>query len=105
MKVRDVELNGKKVGEIHNIDGRIIYLTQRKPNHYFRVYQGFGLSVEIIWDIHREGVTEVVIKYKGKLGEKNLKSKLEDWIEFGTLNEDEIYGRQIILKEDKMQLV
>ena len=57
--------------QIHTTHGRIDttekrYYCRRSPQHYFRKYQGFGLSVSEVLKMEEHGVTEVVLDYIGK---------------------------------------
>jgi hypothetical protein len=56
-----VKLDGKLIGEIRP-DG-LVYVTHRWPQHYFRKFQGFGISKDVINYLNRAGVKKIVVCY------------------------------------------
>lgn len=91
--------------------GQIIddtYFTRRKQEHYFRIFQGFGLSVSVYNELIAEGVKKVIIRYHGTEVEKKLVSDLNKW-KSSTLWENQLVNSQIdpqyILPEKEMEVV
>jgi len=62
---------GKVIGDI--------YHTDRKPQHFFRMYHGFAFSVELINPLKEKGVKFIIIRYLGMKGIIFYKSRIEDW--------------------------
>jgi hypothetical protein len=56
----------KEIGEINEDT----YFTTRKPNHYMRIFQGFGISVCNLKRLQEIGIKKVQITYIGKSIEK-----------------------------------
>jgi len=40
-----------------------VYYTERKPNHFMRKFQGFGISQSVLDKLKEKGVKSVIIKY------------------------------------------
>jgi len=57
-----VNFKGKTVGWISDK----VYHTHRRPDTFFKKYQSFGLSEELIFYLQKKGVDTVVIHYSGK---------------------------------------
>lgn len=53
----------RKIGKI-DPTGRV-FITWRKPNHYFRKYNGFGINLELLNKLKLNNVKAILIKYKG----------------------------------------
>jgi len=66
---------GQEVGYLK--DG--VYHTKNK--HFFRKYQGYGMSDSIIEKLIIDGCKTVHLTYIGKRGNKKLKSNFSQWIE------------------------
>jgi hypothetical protein len=54
--------SGQWIGNI--ADG--VFYTTRKPEHFMKKFQGFGLSKSVIGRCFAEGVTKVAFRYEGK---------------------------------------
>jgi len=98
--IRNVTLNGKVVGKIGVVDGVKSYVSTRRPEHFFRIYNGFGIDKNILWEISEEGVIQVIIYYVGK-NEHHYVSLIDDWFENST-STDYGHGEQMILSKDFM---
>lgn len=59
-------MEGKKVGELINS----VYYTNRLPNHFMKKFQGFGISEEVLEQLHALNCTHVRITYQGARGVK-----------------------------------
>jgi hypothetical protein len=54
------------IGKILELDdGALVYVTERKPEHYFIKYTGFALSVDLIERLNDKCVEEVLFIYNG----------------------------------------
>lgn len=42
------------------------YVTERRPEHYFKKYQGFGISDTELEKARKEGAKTIIIKYHTK---------------------------------------
>ena len=71
-----VRYNGKYVGKIVNFS----YVTDRKPRHFFKIWQGFGISTEILETLKDTFANKVVIRYFGR-NFTIYKSDLKDWLD------------------------
>jgi len=67
--------NGKSVGEV--VDRQ--YITIRQQQHFFKIFQGFGISVDVIRKI-RGMVDDVVFLYHGKKGVKKYVISFGDFM-------------------------
>ncbi|GAH05230.1 unnamed protein product [marine sediment metagenome] len=86
-------------GTINKAENR--YLAQRKPQHFFRKFQGFGISVTEVMACESAGIDNIVIMYIGTLGTYFYKvaiEKLKDFQRYN-FNGDE----QIILRIKDME--
>lgn len=79
------------------------YFTHRRPEHYFKKYQGFGISTTEIEIAKNEGCTHIIIKYHGR--KKNILYKIKmnylQYMKKYDFNGDE----QIILPEKEMTII
>jgi glycerol dehydrogenase-like iron-containing ADH family enzyme len=67
----------RKVGEM---DGDTFY-TIRKPEHYMKIFQGYGVSEKVLNFIEKKGVEKIVIVYKGTRGSKVFNSTVKEFKE------------------------
>lgn len=68
--------NGKYIGIVKGES----YITHRRYEHYFRKFEGFGLSTEVVDELNERGVREVIIIYRNKDGsEALLRSEMWQW--------------------------
>lgn len=56
--------NGKNYGEIINN----IYVSHRKPENFFRKFQGFGISEWVLYKLQSYGIQDILIVYHGANG-------------------------------------
>lgn len=54
-----ITLFNKPVGTVRGLQ----FITQRRPEHFFRIFKGFGLSCAILSQLRRRGVREVIFIY------------------------------------------
>jgi len=79
-----VKYRGRVMGYIIDRKDYKVYLTRRRfDEHYFRIYDGYGISASILAILRKNGVDKVVIIEETDEGEKLLISNLEDWFEKG----------------------
>lgn len=55
------KLKGKLIGTLKK-DG--VYVSFRTPEHYFRKYNGFGISTSILINLKRAGCKKILIIYQ-----------------------------------------
>jgi len=79
-----VKYRGRVMGYIIDRKDYKVYLTRRRfDEHYFRIYDGYGISASILAILRKNDVDKVVIIEETDEGEKLLISNLEDWFEKG----------------------
>jgi|PlaIllAssembly_1097288.scaffolds.fasta_scaffold00014_15 hypothetical protein len=57
------------------------YYTHRNKYHFFRKYNGFGISDDILNELKELGVIWIVIVYNGIEGERKFRFKLKQYLE------------------------
>lgn len=91
------------------------YFTHRKPEHFFRKYQGFGISITEVEMAKLNHCTHIIIKYHGK--RKNILYRILikylEFLEIYNFKDDkqyilpvkemEIIGEEIGLKEHEIK--
>lgn len=77
--IRDICINGKKIGEI----SEKTFITWRKSEHYFKKYQGFAISTSVINTLLKSSVNRLVIHYTGVKYDEMFIVSLDDFIEYG----------------------
>lgn len=78
--VESVELEGRIVGKIVRLDGKLTYVSPRKSRHFFIKFNGFGVEREILYKLLDKGVSIVLIDYQGLRNNIIFKSNIDDWI-------------------------
>jgi hypothetical protein len=94
--------NGRVLGEVISES----YFTSRSVNHFFKKFNGFGLSDDVVAELYELGVRYVVIEYHGRKGFERFTSRLGDWVREGVSWSDDSWGRsddQLILSIDFMK--
>lgn len=67
----------KKVGVIL---GGVIYLTVRRKKHYFRIFKGFGLSIDVYNQLVENKVEYVIIDYyEDRIMSQRFLSQVNQW--------------------------
>ena len=75
---------GKLAGYIVNKKDCKYYITRRKfEEHYFRIYDGYGISAPILAILRVNKIDKVIIIEEIANGERLLLSNLKDWFEKG----------------------
>lgn len=70
--------NGKIVGEIYEDS----YITKRRPPHFMRMFQGFGISKAVIDDLKEKNIQYVTIIYTNNDGDvSRYRMKLQQFID------------------------
>jgi len=72
---RLVEHNSILVG--HIIRGK--YRTVRRPEHFFKKFQGFGISESVLSALEKAGVEDILLIYQGKRGDQLYKQKVAEY--------------------------
>jgi len=74
-----VKVGDRKAGYIKCLqDGRLAFITPRKyKQHFFRMYQGYGLNSDLIQYLREHKIMHVLIIEDRK---RMLLSKTEDWM-------------------------
>lgn len=74
------------------------FIAQRRPEHFFRIFQGFGLSCAILSQLRHRGVREVVFVYTRADGSQSAYAcPLEAFYERGHRWTDREADAQIIV--------
>ena len=61
-----------------------VYVTRRRKEHFFRKFNGFGISKSILEWLNRNGIYKVLIIYENEdKSEVLLKSDITQWIYSG----------------------
>lgn len=92
-------MKGRKVGFITR-DG--IFISPRRKEHKFRIYNGWGLSTEVLNLLIKKKVREIrIVVYgeKRKYPEKVLITTPDLWKQKGIPYQDKKYEPQLILRE------
>jgi hypothetical protein len=76
-----------------------IFVTHRNPEHYFRNFRGFGISLYILEQLIARGIREIKVLYHGKKGERVYMVTPYNWKQKGKLYKHEDFEQQIILAE------
>jgi predicted nucleotidyltransferase len=74
---RGVNMNIKNPsGDVVGVIQKNVFTTHRKPEHFMRIYQGFGISESILKELKSKGADVIIIIYTGKLGVKKYATTL-----------------------------
>lgn len=57
------------------------YFTDRKPNHFMRMFNGFGISDDTLKELKEREVVWILITYYGVNGIKKLRFQLKQYLE------------------------
>ena len=79
------------------------YISHRRPEHFFRVYQGYGISENIVKDLVAKGVEYVLIIYHGIKGVRYLLSKINQWTESEKKYKNKEDDMQVFVSEKDME--
>ena len=90
-------INGRKVGHLTNVAGHTVYKSHRKrKEHFFRMWNGWGISKDVLEWLERHKVHYVVLDVKG---EGQYHTAVHDFGTFGFPCNYEGHGKQVILRE------
>jgi len=78
----DVRLDGVKVGELNEYNGKKFYTTYRDYSTFFRNFKGFGISTAILSELEGTDVIRIIYYERG-VGNYKYVSKVKDWYEKG----------------------
>lgn len=56
-----VIFKGRVVG--YSVPQRLLFITYRKPHHFFRKYRGFGISKDLLEYLYNKGIRFIRIEY------------------------------------------
>jgi hypothetical protein len=90
--MKEIIIGAKRLGTIENG----IYISVRKPQHFFIKYNGFGLTENLLEYIKQEGATHVKIRYLGKKGEEIWLTPVENFNYYGTAYYNKL-DKQLVL--------
>lgn len=96
--------NGRVLGRVI---GRV-YVTRRTVNQFFKKFNGFGVSVDVLDELLELGVRWLDFEYYGKSGFKEYRVPLTRFIAKAVEYVDDSWSvpdRQFVLSVDEMELV
>ena len=97
----DITHCGKVVGHLRQDR---TFVTHRRPLHFFRKFQGFGLSYGVIRQLRSKGCLLICLIYKNNDGEDSIYfSTPETIIDKGIRWTDKEMDRQLILPVKEWQ--
>jgi hypothetical protein len=76
-----IEMHGqdKIIGDIVDvIPNYRVYVTNRKENHFFRMFRSFNISEDVVKKLQEKKVDDVIIVYEGRDFEDVIKNSLAD---------------------------
>jgi len=102
----EIYLDNTLVGRV--LSNGTTYVTRRRREHYFKKFNGFGISRNVLEKLKSIGVEEVVIIYENRDGtEALLRSDLSSWFSGGISWIDKRNGKedlQIVLPVIQMRI-
>ena len=117
-KIQPVSLNreGKIIGHIVKYKKKFYYLSERRPEHYFIKFRGFGIDKALFKTFIGKKPIEIIgiiIHYKGKKEDRFYFADLDTWflksVSYGTAKRTgetvETYGEQYILNKKHMKVI
>jgi hypothetical protein len=106
MKGNQLNLDGRRIGWItRTLTGTRVFRSPRnRKQHYFRIFEGWGLSRDVYFFLKREGFEEIQLLISQQ---ETLISQLSDWEPqpegHGILYQHPNFEPQIILPERYMK--
>jgi hypothetical protein len=107
-----VEVRGN---EVFNVFGTFIgtiikdtYYTSRRPEHFMRIFQGFGVSLNVLKYLKNHNIKFIIIKYVGKTGDITYSTSVQrfiDSIKDFTFTQGEIEDKQKFLSTNEMIII
>ena len=83
---------GQRVGKIEGTK----FITHRTKEHFFRIFQSFGFSLEVLKHLRERGIEDIELNYEGEEN-KTYYIKLSDAIKKGKLYQHEDYEEQLLV--------
>ncbi len=77
--MKQVTLGGKIIGSVDNGT----FFTRRKPEHFFRKFQGFGITKKAIDVLRLNNVEKIQILYEGVKGPIVYTTTIQDYLDKG----------------------
>lgn len=68
---------GKPVGEVVGDTYKVI----KKPEHFMRIFQGFGMSMEVLEQLIKLGISKIEITYLGTNGNIIYNQTVKDYLD------------------------
>lgn len=96
--------NGRVLGTVY---GKV-YVTKRTVNHFFKKFNGFGVSTNVLDHLFEKGVKWLLFEYYGKTGVLMYRVRLMDFVMKRVEYIDDSWAvpdRQFVLDVDEMELI
>jgi hypothetical protein len=94
-------VGNRKAGWItHSANGKTIFISLRDRSHFFRNFQGWGISQEVFNYLKLVGVQEIHLRVDLAT---TLISTVSDWQKHAAPYQKEPYEQQLILQEKYMK--
>lgn len=77
--------------------------TIRKPEHYMRKYQGFGISEKVLMYLERVRIEKIRIIYEGKRGRKVYNPTVTQFKHSKLVQVDGVDDRQFFVPEKELE--
>ncbi len=75
-----------------------IFTTTRRPQHFFRKYGGFGISINVLDYLKEQGIKTIKLIYKGKKSTSICYKEIEELLQQPTIQDGA--DAQKIIKDD-----
>lgn len=75
----ELKINEKVVGQVREDE----YHTDRKPEHFFVKYRGFGISDEVLYELIALGIKNICLTYHSKASLLQYRSSVRDFLNIG----------------------
>ena len=96
-----VKLGKRKLGFFINLENGVVFISPRKSEHKFRIYDGWGMNQELVEELNENGIIQIrIVVDKGK---KILIASPKTWLEKGIRHTSKGFEPQIILPEEKLR--
>lgn len=56
----------------YTIEGEDVYYSRRKPEHFFKIFHGYGMSIDVYNEMVRRQVKTIILYYEDKMYESQL---------------------------------
>jgi len=95
---KQVIVRGKVVGTIRRDR---VYVSHRNKNHYFKIFNGFGVSASVLDELRKYDVKKVIVIYTKVDGSQELWiANTNDFYEYGKIYKDVGNDYQRILNQE-----